>query len=160
MRNTEKARPAYFVLSITETGDTKCLLTTRYTDPLFIARRCSIAAADKVVGSMMHKAFPEATVVEQSPELFSTCSIAIDFDRGVFSVMQVEPLAALHNREYACSIAIDFDRGVFSVMECGQWFDLPLQAAVTAADWCYERLGNIPLEQRTLMFYLCVSAER
>jgi hypothetical protein len=131
MRNTEKARPAYFVLSITETGDTKCLLTTRYTDPLFIARRCSIAAADKVVGSMMHKAFPEATVVEQSPELFSTCSIAIDFDRGVFSVM-----------------------------ECGQWFDLPLQAAVTAADWCYERLGNIPLEQRTLMFYLCVSAER
>ena len=129
MRNTEKARPAYFVLSITETGDTKCLLTTRYTDPLFIARRCSIAAADKVVGSMMHKAFPEATVVEQSPELFSTCSIAIDFDRGVFSVM-----------------------------ECGQWFDL--QAAVTAADWCYERLGNIPLEQRTLMFYLCVSAER
>ena len=131
MRNTEKARPAYFVLSITETGDTKCLLTTRYTDPLFIARRCSIAAADKVVGSMMHKAFPEATVVEQSPELFSTCSIAIDFDRGVFSVM-----------------------------ECGQWFDLPLQAAVTAADWCYERLGNIPLEQRTLMFYHCVSAER
>lgn len=117
MINTAKAHSTHSVLSITEGGDTKCLLTKRYTDPLFIARRCSIATADKAVGSMMHKAFPEAAAVAQSPELLA-----------------------------ACSAAIDFDRGVFSGIEGGQRFNLPLQAVTAAADWCYEWLEKIPPE--------------
>ena len=129
MANTTKTNFAPSVLSITEDGDTKCLLTNRYTDPLFIARRCSIAA-DKATGSLTRKAFPEATTVAQSPELFSDCSTSIDFDRGVFSVK-----------------------------EHGQWFDLPLQAATAAADWCYNRLGEIPPKERMRTFYLRASAE-
>lgn len=125
MTNTAKTHFASAILSITEDGDTECLLTNRYTDPLFIARRCSIAAADKATGSMARKAFPEATTAAQSPELFSDCSTAIDFDRGVFSVK-----------------------------EHGQWFDLPLQAATAAADWCYDRLGDIPPKERMRTFYL------
>ncbi|MFG6373921.1 MAG: hypothetical protein K1W04_07260 [Oscillospiraceae bacterium] len=129
MTNTSKKHFAFSILSITEDGDTECLLTNRYTDPLFIARRCSIAAADKANGSMTRKAFPEAITAEQSPELFS-----------------------------GCSASIDFDRGVFSVKEHGQWFDLPLQAATAAADWCYNRLGDIPPKERMRIFYLRTSA--
>lgn len=130
MANTAKTNLAFSVLSITEDGDTECLLTNRYIDPLFIARRCSIAAADKATGSITRKAFPEATTAAQSPELFSSCSISIDFDRGGFSVK-----------------------------EHGQWFDLPLQAATAAADWCYDRLGEIPPKERMRIFYLRTSAE-
>ena len=129
MKNTAKTNLAFSVLSITEDGDTECLLTNRYTDPLFIAQRCSIAAADKATESMTRKAFPEATTAAQSPELFSDCSTAIDFDRGVFSVK-----------------------------EHGQWFDLPLQAATAAADWCYDRLGDIPPKERMRTFYLHAAA--
>lgn len=125
MRNAIKVYPAYSLLSITEDGKTEYLLTNQYTDPLFIARRCSLAAADKAAGSMTHKAFPEAAVMGQSPKLFSVCSTAIDFDRGVFST-------EVH----------------------GRWCDLPLQAVTAAADWCYERLGEIPLAERTMTFYL------
>ena len=128
MKNTAKTNLAFSVLSITEDGDTECLLTNRYTDPLFIARRCSIAAADKATGSMTRKAFPEATTAAQSPELFSDCSTVIDFDRGVFSVK-----------------------------EHGQWFDLSLQAATAAADWCYDRLGDIPPKERMRTFYLRIA---
>lgn len=131
MKNTAKTNLAFSILSITEGRDTECLLTNRYTDPLFIARRCSIATADKATASMTRKAFPEATTVTQSPELFS-----------------------------ACSTLIDFDRGVFSVREHGQWFDLPLQAATDAADWCYDRLGEIPAKERPQTFYLRALAER
>lgn len=131
VRNTSRVHCPCAVLRITEEINTEYLLTKRYTDPLFIARRCSIAAADKATGSMTRRAFPEATTVTQSPELFS-----------------------------ACSTLIDFDRGVFSVREHGQWFDLPLQAATDAADWCYDRLGEIPAKERPQTFYLRALAER
>ena len=125
MSNSENPNLSPSILSITEDGDTDCILTNRYTDPLFIARRCSIAAADKETGSMTHKAFPEVKVVAQSPELFSACTTSIDFDRGVFSVKWHE-----------------------------QWFDSPLRAAMAAADWCYDRLGEIPPKERMRTFYL------
>lgn len=131
MRNTNKAQCPSSILSITEGSNTEYLMTNRYTDPLFIARRCSIAAADKATGSMTRKAFPKARVVAQLPEPFPDCSASIDFDRGVFSV-----------REH------------------GQWFDLPLQAATDAADWCYDRLGEIPAKERPRIFFLRASGER
>ena len=131
MRNTSKVHYPYAVLCITEGSNTEYLLTKRYTDPLFIARRCSIAAADKATGSMTRKAFPEARTVTQSPELFS-----------------------------AYSTSIDFDRDVFSVKEHGQWLDIPLSDAADAADWCYDRLGEIPAKERPQTFYLRALAER
>lgn len=73
----------------------------------------------------MRTAFPEAVVIECFPELLSTCSAAIDFDRGVLSVK-----------------------------EHGKWFRLPLHAANAAADWCYERLDSILPEDRIQTFYL------
>lgn len=123
-------RDSDFILSITENEDTKYLRTRRYTDPLFIARRCSIAIADKDAGSLTQAAFPEAVVIGNSPEQLT-----------------------------ARSAAIDFDRDLLSVKEHGNWFKLPLHAATAAADWCYERLGSIPPEARLHTFYLRAVAE-
>lgn len=118
------------VLSVTENGETQCLRTNRYADPLFFTRRCSIASADQSNESMLQKAFPGAEAITPTPELFSMCSTAIDFDRGILSVR-----------------------------ECGHWFNLPAHAAFAAADWCYERLEYIPPAKRTLIFYLRIAAE-